>query len=56
MDLNDGQFQTVKDDLEDRGATVCLAAYVGKEKIDYTILAHFPSGMTWEIVEITERD
>ena len=49
------QFQKVITDLESRGATVMVVAYVPdsrEERIDYTIEARFPSGKVWEITEI----
>jgi hypothetical protein len=54
------RFQIVIEDLEKRGCTVKVLAYVNtkdrrwdtEREIDYTIEAHFPSGKVWEIIEI----
>ena len=62
MELNYEKFQKVIDDLESRGATVSVAAYVNtkdrrwdkEREIDYTIEVRWPSGRAWEIIAITE--
>ena len=62
MELNYGKFQRVIDDLEGRGATVHVLAYVNTKArpwaderlVEYTSEASFPSGRAWEIVRIHE--
>ena len=52
MKLNVKLFQRIIDDLEEREAKITVMVEIIKEKLDYTILAEFPSGEKWEIVDI----
>ncbi len=55
MELNYKLFQKVIDDLENHGAKIMVLAHVNGEEIDFTIKARFPSGRTWEVIQIEEE-